>query len=54
MVAILSSAGGARWWNGPFKVPYTPEFRAYVDGRLERSRISGGFKYDFDDPLAEE
>jgi|GEM_PF-762539 len=53
MIALLSAPGGARWWRSGFKVPYTPEFRAYVDRRLNEAEIKEGFKYPFDEALAE-
>lgn len=52
MIAILSAPGGARWWKGRFKVPYTPDFRAYVDSRLREVELEGGYEYPFDEALA--
>jgi hypothetical protein len=52
MVAILSSPGGARWWR-QFEVPFTPGFRAYVDGRLRDAQTAGHFRYRFDNALAD-
>ena len=53
MVAILSTPGATRWWRGPFKVPYTPEFRSYVDRRLAATEVSKTFQYPFEHALAE-
>ena len=51
MVAILSTPGGARYWE-KFEVPFTPGFRAYVDERLREARTGAHFRYNFDNVLA--
>ena len=35
-----------------FKVPFTPEFRAFVDGRLRDPQPSDGSRFLFDESLA--
>ena len=51
MVSVLSAPGGARWWS-EFNVPFTPEFRTYVDGRLRDAQPSGRPRYRYDESLA--
>jgi hypothetical protein len=52
MINVLSMPGGERWWK-EFRVPFTPEFRAYVDKRLHGAQGENGSIYRFDDSLSE-
>jgi len=52
MVGLLSTPGGTRWWR-EFQVPFTPEFRAYVDAQLRVAELDPEMRYRFDDPLAD-
>ena len=51
MINILSMPGGTRWW-AEFQVPFTPEFRAYVDDQLNKVQRDGGYIFRVDDPLS--
>jgi len=52
MITVLSTPGGSRWWK-EFGIPFTPEFRAYVDERLSKVQQGGSLMFSVADSLSQ-